>query len=295
MSNKNKRLGKGIEALFTSNTDLSFDDMVDTMVNEIEDIDGYQTLLIEVERLRVNPFQPRKNFEQGPLLELSESIKEHGIIQPIVVRKSDFGYDILAGERRFRAAKLAGLTNIPAVVKSFNDAEMMELAILENIQREDLNVLEEAAGYQLLMEKFNWTQQVLAKRMGKSRSHITNTLRLQTLPKKIQDLLIQRKLTMGHTKPLVGLDEDRAVELAEIIVTSELSVREAEKLVNTYKTKNPAKTKKQEVIDIELEHIEERLVHFFGSKVSLGRRKIVIDYANTEELNRILEKIGMIE
>jgi len=295
MSNKNKRLGKGIEALFTSNTDLSFDDMVDTMVNEIEDIDGYQTLLIEVERLRVNPFQPRKNFEQGPLLELSESIKEHGIIQPIVVRKSDFGYDILAGERRFRAAKLAGLTNIPAVVKSFNDAEMMELAILENIQREDLNVLEEAAGYQLLMEKFNWTQQVLAKRMGKSRSHITNTLRLQTLPKKIQDLLIQRKLTMGHTKPLVGLDEDRAVELAEIIVTSELSVREAEKLVNTYKNKNPAKTKKQEVIDIELEHIEERLVHFFGSKVSLGRRKIVIDYANTEELNRILEKIGMIE
>jgi ParB-like partition proteins len=295
MSNKNKRLGKGIEALFTSNTDLSFDDMVDTMVNEIEDIDGYQTLLIEIERLRVNPFQPRKNFEQGPLLELSESIKEHGIIQPLVVRKSDFGYDILAGERRFRAAKLAGLTSVPAVVKSFNDAEMMELAILENIQREDLNVLEEAAGYQLLMEKFNWTQQVLAKRMGKSRSHITNTLRLQTLPKKIQDLLIQRKLTMGHTKPLVGLDEDRAIELAEIIVASELSVREAEKLVNTYKTKKPAKIKEQEVVDVELEHIEERLVHFFGSKVSLGRKKIVIDYANTEELNRILEKIGMIE
>lgn len=224
---KEKRLGQGIEALFSSNVDLDLADLVD----EIEKVDGYQIMDVNIDQLTANPYQPRKNFDEEALSELADSIKEHGVIQPLVVRKTSKGYDILAGERRFRASKLAGLDTVPVVEKDFDDHAMMELAILENIQREDLDIIEEANGYQMLLDKFKWTQKQLADRMGKSRAHITNTLRLLSLPQKVQELLMQGELTMGHTKVLVGMEPDEINFVVKEILDKALSVRQTEQLV----------------------------------------------------------------
>lgn len=297
MSDKptNKRLGKGIEALFSANSDLD----LTTMVNEIEETDNYQIREINIKKLRPNPYQPRKEFDEEALEELAQSIREHGVIQPIVVRKSSFGYDILAGERRYRAAKLAQLEKIPAVIKNFSDDAMMELAILENIQRENLNILEEAQGYQALLEKFNWTQQQLAERMGKSRSHITNILRLLDLPDSVQQMLLANKITMGHTKVLIGLPEERMIEIANDIITQDLSVRATETLVKAEKSMKDKGDKKQtakpSTDDIELRFVEERLIEYLGTKVTLNNKKLIINFDDTTTLNHILEKIGFTE
>ena len=292
MSEKtNKRLGRGLEALFSANTDM---DLVD-LVNEIEEITDYQVREIQLKNLRPNPYQPRKTFDEETLAELTASIKEHGVIQPIVVRKSSFGYDILAGERRFRAAKQAGLKTIPAVVKDFSDDAMMELALLENVQREDLNILEEAQGYAALLENFSWTQAELAKRMGKSRSHITNILRLLELPTFVQTLLLENKITMGHAKVLSGLDETIIQEITEKIVAEDLSVRQTEQLVKHAKTEQqPKPTRKQPEKDIQTAYFEERLIAYLGTKVSVDNKKLVINFADTDELNRILGIIGFV-
>lgn len=293
MSDKtsNKRLGKGIEALFSANSDLDLTELV----NEIEETENYQVKEINLKKLRANPYQPRKEFEEEALNELSQSIKEHGVIQPIVVRKSSFGYDILAGERRFRAAKMANLETIPAVVKNFSDNAMMELALLENIQREDLNIIEEARGYQSLLETFTWTQKELATRMGKSRSHVTNILRLLELPESVQQLLLDKKITMGHTKILLGLEEAEIIALANQIVADDLSVRAAEKLVQQAKTPKQSAKKVEAENDkhaIERAYVAERLIEYLGTKVELTNKKLVVNFADDNELNRILTLIG---
>jgi len=225
-------------------------------------------------------------------------VRDHGVIQPIVVRESSFGYDILAGERRFRAAKLANLEYIPAVIKNFSDDAMMQLAILENIQREDLNILEEANGYQSLLDKFGWTQQELATRMGKSRSHITNILRLLELPRNVQDLLLSEKITMGHAKVLLGLSEQKIDMIMSEVLANGLSVRQTERLAKFEKVEPkktaPRSVKPQINTDAEIERlfVEEQLIEYLGTKVSLDDNKITINFYDTVGLNDILTKIG---
>jgi len=290
----NKRLGKGIEALFSANSEMNLTDMV----NDIEKTDNYQIREIPLEKLRANPYQPRKEFDQMALEELAQSVREHGVIQPIVVRVSSFGYDILAGERRFRAAKLAQLEHIPAVIKNFSDDAMMQLAILENIQREDLNILEEANGYQSLLDKFDWTQQQLAERMGKSRSHITNILRLLELPQNIQQLLSNDKITMGHAKVLLGLPKDKIDMIIDEVLANGLSVRETERLVKLEKVepknvKGPTLTQTLSTDDdIERKFVEDQLIAYLGTKVVLENKKMTISFYDTSELNDILQRIG---
>ena len=299
MSKDTKRLGKGIEALFSSNMDLDVGDIADTL----EEIDGYQIREIGLEKMRANPYQPRKTFDETALNELAMSIKEHGIIQPIVVRKSLFGYDILAGERRFRAAKIAGMDSVPVVIKNFDEEAMMELAVLENIQREDLNIIEEAKGYEMLLDKLGWTQQVLADRMGKSRVHVTNVVRLLKLPTKVQDHLEKQTITMGHAKVLIGLEDELIYDITDTIVKDNLSVRETERIAQRLK-ETPKREVKQPVEkqnevpakkDVELSFVEGQLIQYLGTKVDITNKKIMIDYQGDAELNRILEVIGLLE
>lgn len=299
MSKDTKRLGKGIEALFSSNMDLDIGDIADTL----EEIDGYQIREIGLDKMRANPYQPRKTFDETALNELAMSIKEHGIIQPIVVRKSLFGYDILAGERRYRAAKIAGMDSVPVVIKNFDEEAMMELAVLENIQREDLNIIEEAKGYEMLLDKLGWTQQVLADRMGKSRVHVTNVVRLLKLPTKVQDLLEKQTITMGHAKVLIGLEDELIYDITDTIVKENLSVRETERIAQRLKEtpKQEVKTteEKQNEMpakkDVELSFVEGQLIQYLGTKVDITNKKIMIDYQGDAELNRILEVIGLLE
>lgn len=294
MSKENKRLGKGIEALFSANNDLNLDDIVES----VGQTSGYQIKNLTLEKIRPNPFQPRKTFAIQQLEELAQSIKEHGILQPIVVRKSEFGYDILAGERRYRAAQMINLSHIPAVIKDFDDVAMMELALLENIQREDLNIIEQAQGYQMLLDKCQWTQQTLATRMGKSRSHITNILRLLDLPMKVQEYLLTNQITMGHAKILTGLSESEVYAILDRIIEEDLSVRATEQLVQGYK-QQPIKTTKATTNknddNVEYRFVEEQLIQYLGTKVDLGSKKMVIHYETINELNDILEKIGYVK
>lgn len=286
MNKKGKRLGQGIDALFSANIEGDVD--VSEVLGIVEDVSGYEVKEIDIQKLRPNPFQPRKDFDATTLDELAQSISEHGILQPIVVRKGEVGYDILAGERRFRAAKLAKIKKVPVVIKSFTDNAMMELGLLENIQRENLNIIEEAMGYRMLLEKLGMTQEILAKRMGKSRSHITNVLRLLQLPEEVQQLIIAKQLTMGHTKILVGLSPEKIQEFVEKIVTNKLSVREAEKLIHSQK-KQTASPMKQNKETIQQHYIEEKLQQHFLTKVQLKDHKIVIHFEDTEDFGRILE------
>lgn len=294
MSKDNKRLGKGIEALFTANTDLDLSEMVES----IETVEGFQIERVALEELRANPFQPRKNFDETALQELADSIKEHGIIQPLVVRKTSFGYDILAGERRYRAAKIAGLETVPVVEKDFDDKQMQELAILENIQREDLDVIEEARGYEALIQKFDWTQQILAERMGKSRSHITNILRLLTLPVVVQQMLMDKEISMGHARVLVGLEPAMIAEIAQDIVKNKYSVREVESLISKMKTNNEKSIdsnvlkKSDETKTADTKHVENLLTAYLGAKTTIYSRKMEIEFNDIEELNQILATIG---
>jgi ParB family chromosome partitioning protein len=249
---------------------------------------------IELDRIVPNEFQPRKTFQDDALKELAASIKEHGVIQPIIVHRIGTNYGLIAGERRWRASRLAGLKTIPALVKEATRRELIEQALIENIQREDLNPLEAAEAYKRLQDEFKLTQEDLAKRVGKERSTVTNFLRILSLPKEIKHDLAEGNLSMGHAKALLSLERVRdQVQAALMIVKKGLSVREAEALAG--KLKNPAKEKKPK-IGHELKAVEDKIRKSLGTKVSVtGKAKggrIVIDYYSAEELDRILEKIG---
>src|SRR5690606_10725366 len=222
-----KGLGKGINALFPG-----------------ENLTNNETVSqISISDIKANPFQPRKIFDEAALNELSESIKEHGILQPVVVRKTGKKFELVVGERRFRAAKLAKLKEIPAITKEFTDQQMMELAILENLQREDLTPIEEAEAYQKLMEALNLTQERLAFRLGKSRPHIANHVRLLALPKEVRDLISDKKLSMGHGRTLLGLRSKKLIpETAEKVVKDNLNVRQLENLVQRINEDVPRET-----------------------------------------------------
>jgi len=284
---ENKRLGKGLGAIFGD--DLS------NVIEEIQQgtIDAGKRIEIPLKEIRSNPYQPRKIFDEAKLAELAQSIAEHGVFTPVLVRAAVKGYELIAGERRVRAAKIAGLDAIPAIVMEFTDEQMMEIGLLENIQREDLNVIEEANAYQQIMERLKYTQEQLANRIGKSREHVANILRLKKLPPQIQEMVLASQLTMGHVRPLVTIiDEDEAVNLAYRIIAEGLSVREVEKLV---KMGEVVKTKKPKVVDHDLDNVRYLLERKLQTNVKVDKKKIEIKYEGVDDLNRILEILNIIE
>lgn len=275
-----KRLGKGLGALLPS-VDVQEGDVV----NEVD-----------ISELRANPYQPRKRFDPETLEELVESIKEHGIIQPLVVRKSIHGYEIVAGERRFRAGKKAGLTKVPVVIRDFTDEQMMEIALIENLQREDLNPMEIANAYQKLMDHFSLTQEELASRVGKSRPHVANFLRLLQLPTALQEDVSRGTLSMGHARALLGVKEpDIQMKLAEKVKKEGASVRQLEEWIQQINRSGikKKKPKKVEKVEPQIKRYEEILQETFNTPVRIrhGKRKgkIEIEYFSQSELERLME------
>ncbi|OEF97321.1 ParB/RepB/Spo0J family partition protein [Desulfuribacillus alkaliarsenatis] len=281
MSNKN-RLGKGLSAL------ISGDDLVS---------DNDQILQVDVEKIRPNPYQPRKEFNEEAINELAQSIREHGIIQPIVVKKNIRGYILIAGERRLRAAKLIGLEKIPAIEKDLNDQQMREVALIENLQREDLNPIEVADAYNKLITELNYTQEELAKRVGKSRPQISNFLRLLQLPNEIKDYVSRGTLSYGHARTLLGLEsKERQKLLADRIIKDKLSVRETEEIVsNLVNVSRETKQKKKKNYSTDTTNLESQLEELLGTGVKIveGKRKgkIEIDFFSSEDLERIINII----
>ena len=249
---------------------------------------------IDIDQIRPNPYQPRKVFDDTALQELSQSIKQHGVFTPILVKKSIQGYDLIAGERRLRASKLAGMSDIPAIIVDLNDQEMMEIALLENIQRENLNGIEEAKAYEQLIQRLNYTQEQLANRVGKSREHITNTLRLLKLPEDVQEYVVQKKLSMGHVRALIGLkDENMIRKIAKQAIDQGLSVRKIEQLVKDLQHKKEPEKQVEE--NIFIKEAKNKLEEYFQTSVKVSEHSISIHYENEEDMNRILELLNLIE
>jgi len=278
-----KGLGKGINALF-SNLETHKDDVIQE---------------ISVKELRPNPYQPRQTFRQDTINELKESILQHGILQPLIVRKSIKGYEIVVGERRYRAAKEAKLKTVPVVVRELTDHQMMEFALLENLQREDLTPIEEAMAYQSLIEHLQLTQEELAKRLGKSRPHIANHIRLLTLPKEIQQLMTDGTLSMGHGRALLGLKKtEKMKSVADKVVKEKLNVRQLEQLINDINKNVSRETPKpKQEKSIFLKQSESLLREKLGTPVVINQNKkkgkIEIEFFSNEDLERILDLLNI--
>ncbi|MBQ8219140.1 MAG: ParB/RepB/Spo0J family partition protein [Bacilli bacterium] len=286
MEQKNKALGRGLEQLFASEV-LDFDSFESNILDSADKEDIKEINLSEI---RTNPYQPRKTFNEEALKELAESIKNYGVFQPIIVKKSIKGYDLVAGERRVRASKLAGMETIPAIIKDFSDDMMREIALLENLQRENLTAIELAWAYKGIIDSLHITQDELANKLGKSRSNITNILGLLRLPSKVQDMVLEGKLSMGHARELSKLeDKEQILEYANDAIKKNLSVRELEELSkgSDVKKKNPIT--RNRVNNNEYHYIERELNEFLGTKVKIGNKKIEITFENSNDLDRILE------
>lgn len=289
MEQKNKALGRGLEQLFASEV-LDFDSFESNILDSVDENDVKEINLSEI---RSNPYQPRKTFNDEALHELAESIKNYGVFQPIIVKKSIKGYDLIAGERRVRASKLAGLDKIPAIIKDFSDDMMREIALLENLQRENLTAIELAWAYKGIIDSLHITQDELANKLGKSRSSITNVLGLLRLPTKVQDMILEGKISMGHARELSKLDDNELIlKYAKEIVDKGLSVREVELMVkmDEVRKKNPINRIHK---DNEYKYVEKELREFFGTKVRVKDKKIEISFENANDLDRILEIIDV--
>lgn len=275
----NKRLGKGLDALIPS-----------LHINEDDKV-----LEITLSQLRPNPYQPRKHFDDDSINDLAASIKEHGVIQPIIVRQVLKGYEIIAGERRWRASQKSGRATIPAVVRNFTDQQVMEIALIENVQREDLNAMEVAIAYQNLVDTFSLTQEELSAKVGKSRSHIANFLRLLQLPAKIKDYVSRGTLSMGHARAIVGMkDEKMMISLTERSIEEQWSVRELEDAIRKLeddhkKAAKPRKIRKDPYIHALEEDLREMLKTSVKIKSNKDKGKIEILYYSQEDLQRLLE------
>jgi ParB family chromosome partitioning protein len=290
MANKKKGLGRGIDALF------DVPDFEEEVRNNDERVE-----LIDLTDIRPNPYQPRRHFDEDALNELAASIKVSGVLQPIILRKSSVkGYEIIAGERRFRASKLAGKDSIPAIVRELNEEVMMQVAILENLQREDLTSLEEAEAYNMMMDKLSMTQEMVAERLGKSRSYIANHLRLLSLPEEVKKLVQEGKLSNGQARTLLGLkDKSKIKKLARRAVKEKLTVRQLEHLV-AESNQNPKKDGNKDNAPVKSVYIrksEELLTDKFGTSVIIREKgekgKIEIEYVSPDDLNRILEELNI--
>ena len=289
-NSKRRALGMGLEQLFNSEM-LDFDKVEQDIV---EKASKDEIVEINLNELMSNPYQPRKVFDDAALKELSDSIKEHGVFQPIIVKKSVKGYNIIAGERRVKASLMAGKTTIPAIIRDFTDEEMMQVALLENLQRENLSAIEEAKAYKSIIESLRLTQDDLAKRLGKSRSHITNMLGLLRLPLSVQDMVLYNKLSMGHARVLSKLEKHEQIEeLANKVIDENLSVRELETLANEEEFKRSIPTKSKKPKTKEYKYVENALKDKLGTKVSVSENKIKITFVSKEDLNRILEILNV--
>ncbi len=291
---KQKGLGRGLDSIFGSNVEQFLDDIQ----SSAKEVPGRREVEIAIEEIRPNPYQPRKEFDQTALNELADSIRTHGIFTPLLVRKSVSGYDLITGERRLRAAKIAGLKVVPAISVEFTEEQMMEIAILENVQREDLNAIEEAAAYDSLVKKLGYTQEKLAERVGKSREYCANIMRLLKLPSEVQKLVVDKKLAMGHVRPLLGLkDEIEMLDAAEKIMKEKMSVREVEAYVRDINSEEvkPNKTKPEKKRDPIIHDLEHQISVKLGTKVTIQNKKLTIRYTDTEDLNRILEILNCLD
>lgn len=289
-TSRRKALGRGLEELF-NNEPIDYEKIEEKI---IEESTNEEIVEIKLSELRSNPYQPRKNFDENALQELANSIKEHGVFQPIIAKKSIKGYEIIAGERRVKASILAGKETIPAIIRDFSDQDMMEIALLENLQRENLNALEEALAYKKLLEELGLTQEQLAKRLGKSRSHITNMLGLLTLPEEVKDMIMDGKLSMSHARVLSKIENNEKVkELADKIIVDGLSVREVEELSHNDVFEKKNTQVRHETNRNEYKVIEEELAEKFGTRVKIKNNKIEIQFVNPNDLNRIIEIIGL--
>lgn len=291
---KKSGLGKGLTSIFGADVEQFLDDIQ----NNGGDAPGRREVEIPINEIRANPYQPRKEFDEKSLRELADSIGVHGIFTPLLVRRSVQGYELIAGERRLRAAKLAGLTRVPAISVDFTDEEMMEISILENVQRENLNPIEEAAAYESLIKRLGYTQEKLAERVGKSREYCANMLRLLRLPQPVQEMVTEKQLTMGHVRPLLALeDEDEMFEAAEKIRKEKMSVREVERYIKelTGGDAKKQKAKREPEKDPLIKDIENRMSSKLGTKVTITGKNVNIQFTDTADLNRILELLGMLE
>ncbi len=276
-----KALGKGLGALLA----------VDVQEGEIKEL--------KINEIEPNMNQPRKEFDEESLRQLADSIAAHGIIQPIVVRKEGMSYKIVAGERRWRAARMAGIETVPAIVREYNDNELLEVALIENLQRENLNPLEEAEAYKRLIEEYGLTQERISKIIGKSRPSLANSLRLNKLHDDIKKMLRDDLISEGHARAILSVeDPDKQIKIAEAIVSKGLSVRDAEKLVKDFDKKEKIKEAGKDEIELEIRSIEDRLKNILGTKVRLqhgkNKGKIVIDYYSNDDLDRILNLLKRI-
>ena len=266
-------------------------DLIEDIQNNANNENFGSRANINISEIHSNPYQPRKVFNQEKLQELANSIKEHGVFTPVLVRESINGYQLIAGERRVKASQLAGKETIPAIIVDFSDEQMMEISLLENVQREDLSAIEEAKAYKQLMENLNYTQEDLGKRVSKSREHISNTLRLLRLPEHVQDLIQNRKITMGQARPLITLDDEKKTnEIADKIVSEGLSARQVEKLIKKFK--RPAMYHEPYVQDSATANVERNLQHQLQTRVRISKNSITISYSDVDDLNRILDIIG---
>lgn len=286
METKKKALGKGLEQLF-SNTVIDFDNFENNIVEENE---GNVTE-VNIDDIRSNPYQPRKSFDIESLNELAKSIKEYGVVQPIIVKKSIKGYELVAGERRTKAAKIAGLKKIPAIIKDFDDQEMMEIALVENIQREDLNPIDEATSISNIIKLRGYTQEEFANKFGKSRSYVTNILGLLKLPDEVKKLVEKRSLSMSHARVISKIeDEGKAIDLAKKVITDSLSVHELEKLSQEEKqVSNKVKSKSN--YDTKYRMFENVIMDALNTKVRVHKNKIEVYFDGVDELEDILAKM----
>ena len=293
MESKRKALGKGLEQLFNSEP-LNIDTLNNYEKEIVSGAKDSDILEIPVDEIRSNPHQPREYFDEESLRELSESIKEHGLIEPIIVKKSIKGYDLVAGERRTKAARLAGLIKIPAIIRDFTDQQMMEIALIENIQREDLSPIEEATAYKNYIDATGLTQEEVAKKFGKSRSYITNLLGLLSLPKYVQKEVMNGTISMSHARVLSKIDDvDMILNLAQKVIDYGISVRELETLSKEENVIKKNKIVRVSTLNPRFKIYESVLRDVTGTKVQISKNKISIPFDTDKDLERILEILNI--
>lgn len=285
-----KKLGRGLGAIFGEGIEAALEDIQ----QGADSTNSGKKSDILLNEIHSNPYQPRKVFDEDKIDELAVSINQHGVFTPILVRKAIKGYELVAGERRVIASRKVGLETIPAIIVDFDDEMMMEIGLLENIQREDLNVIEEAMAYAQMIEHFEYTQVQLAERVGKTREHIANITRLLRLPNRVQQMVVNKELSMGHVRPLITLDSNDEINYyADEIVSKGLSVRAVEKLMR--EDTQPKEEEPLKVVDPQLKDVEKSIQQKLATKVTLNDKRLVINYANYSDLNRILEILNLIE
>lgn len=303
MAMKRNGLGKGLDSLIpnksdrTTNKTVKVESKIDDESKRVESFSESGEILVKINHVEPNRGQPRKDFDEDALLELADSIKQFGILQPLLVQKKKDYYEIIAGERRWRAAKLAGIKEVPVVIKTYTDQEIVEISLIENIQRENLNPIEEAMAYKRLLEEFSLKQDEVAERVSKSRTAVTNSMRLLKLSKRVQQMIVDDMITTGHARALLAIDdEEQQYVMASRIFDEKLSVRETEKMVKSLK--NPKKVEKQEKVGNKFiyDNLEEHMKRIIGTKVNVnqkanGKGKIEIEYYSEEELERIFDLI----